>query len=92
MITIPVSEQETTINIDRDSPTARIYTCDSTMMTKLDKRCKSNPKEYKMLKEVDGGKWYSCPKKLIRFGTPKVMTEEQKQAARERMLKTTRKT
>ncbi len=34
---LQITEQETTVNIYRDSDTIRIYTSDTTMMTKLDK-------------------------------------------------------
>ena len=37
---LQITEQETTINIFRDSDTIRIYTSDTTMMTKLDKLAK----------------------------------------------------
>ena len=71
---VMIEEQETTISIYRDSDTAEIYTSDSTMMTKLDKRVRENPDSWKCVRvETMGGgaevvaKWYECPKRLISF-------------------------
>lgn len=41
----PISEQETTISIQRDSELAYIETTDQTMFTKLKKRVNENPEE-----------------------------------------------
>jgi len=82
---IPVNEQETVINFWRDSNIASVYTSDSTMITKLMKRVKSNPDEW-IIKEEHKARGevvaytYECPKKYISFRTKsKVMSDEQKQ-------------
>ena len=68
-----LEEQETTINIMRTDDFADIYTCDSTVMTKLNKRVKSNPDEWTIIEETknDSGRViarrYRCPKRLVSF-------------------------
>ena len=73
-MSVMIEEQETTISIYRDGETAEIYTSDSTMMTKLDKRVRENPEAWKCVRVEtigDGAeivaKWYECPKRLISF-------------------------
>ena len=48
---VPLEEQETIIQFNRDEKHATIYTSDSTMMTKLDKLCETAPDNYKCTKE-----------------------------------------
>lgn len=92
-MSVHVNEQETVINFMRDSDKAIIYTSDTTMLTRLHKLVEKNPKEWK---QIDQGKsngeivseTFECPKKLISFRSStasRVMTEEQRKAARERM-------
>lgn len=92
---LSVSEQETTVNFYRDSDICTVYTSDSTVMTKLDKLVE-NPKapRWKMKEEhrlQSGelvGKTYETHKRLISFRadiSTREMTEEQKEAAAERM-------
>ena len=46
-LSIPLNEQETTISFSRDSEQVDIWTNDRTMITKLDKLCKSSPAMYR---------------------------------------------
>lgn len=80
-MSIPIYEQETTINFSRDEINANLWTCDSTMITKLDK-IYPRSKEHK---DEDGNVWaveYEMDKTLLSYrkakrkGTP--MTEEHK--------------
>ena len=86
---LSVSEQETNVTFMRDEEFAKIYTSDSTMITKLDKLCKRYPKMYKLDYETPVGKGYICKDKgLISFRSKKrELTDEQKEAAGERMRK-----
>ena len=92
---VSVSEQETVIQFGREDKGCVIWTSDSTMMTKLDKRCKSSPKFYRLVEEVktqDGelaGKYYELSdKKMLSFRSNKrELTDEQKAAAAERFMK-----
>lgn len=95
---IGLEEQETVINIRRDSEFAEIWTSDTTTMTRLDKlaKNKSDWECYRVEKFKDGtvaGKWYRCPKKLVSYrgststGSRRFMTDEQKAATAERLKK-----
>ena len=90
---VPVEEQETVVNYNRSGQYAEVYTSDSTVMTKLDKRVKESG-DWKLVrteKFQDGNvaaKVYRCPKKLVSFRgstSTRVMTDEQKQQAAERL-------
>lgn len=62
---ISVAEQETVIQISRDEKVAHIWTCDTTVMTKLDKIYEVTDVAY-----VDGAvysKRYECPKEFVSF-------------------------
>ena len=86
---IPLEEQETLIHFMRGEDFATISTTDSTMITKLDKLCKSNPDMY-WLKSDDGySKIYKCrDKSMVSLRQKKrEVTEEQRKAAGERMKK-----
>lgn len=87
-------EMETAINWDEENKTAEFYTCSRKWITKLDKMCDKYPDTYKVKREIvieDKiiGKIYYLPSKLISIRTPsiRVMSEEQKEAARERFKK-----
>ena len=45
----PIEEQETTIQMDRNSDVATVYTSDYTYMTKLDKHVEGNPDEWRLV-------------------------------------------
>lgn len=88
MKAIPISEQETIINLSRDDMTAKVYTTDSTMITKLDKMVKKQPDKYKIVKQDEYGKWYTCPKKLIGFrcaAAHKTISDEERAKRSEHM-------
>ena len=91
---IPINEQETTINFQRDGEKAIIWTSDNTLITKLDKLCRASGK-YKLIEEskaqgVIVSKTYETDKKLISFRTDRVkreLTESQKKELAERAKK-----
>lgn len=92
---LSIAEQETSINFMRDSDICTVYTSDSTVMTRLDKLADSDKAPHWKLKEehrLQGGelvgKTYETHKRLISFRADiatREMTEEQKEAAAERM-------
>ena len=45
-LSVGIDEQETHISYMRDESYAKVYTSDSTQMTRLDKLCKINPDMY----------------------------------------------
>lgn len=93
LFSIPLDEQETTINFSRDSKEVSIWTNDKTMMTKLDKMVEKSPhytlKETGYIKGMVADKEYILDdKSLLSFRSDKktsAMTEEQKQEAAERL-------
>ena len=65
--TTPLDEQETTITIIRTQDAARVYTCDRTMITKLDGLCEKDPEHCKCERMDEYGKWYTLPRKCVRL-------------------------
>lgn len=92
---VPIAEQETVIQFNREGSRCKIWTTDSTMITRLKRLCKVSPDYYKLIKETktqDGdpaGNYYELSdKSLVSLRSTKitrVMTEEQKQIAAERL-------
>lgn len=92
--TIPVDEQETTINFSRRSEQAEIWTSDTTLMTKLDRMCKEAPENYQCVKvgRVKGNpvdkEYIIQDKTLISFRSRKmnrVLSEERRQEMSDNM-------
>lgn len=78
-MSLMIEEQETHVNFMRGDTRAKIYTSDSTMMTKLNKLLAVKNTEWKLEYEErlerTGeliGRCYSCPKKFISFRTKRV--------------------
>lgn len=92
---IPVNEQETVVNFTRGSDEARIYTTDTTVLTKLHKFISRNSKDWKLVRQDRDStghdviaETYSCPKSLISFRTAKqnrVLTDDQRREMAERL-------
>lgn len=83
---IPTSEQETVVQYDRNGETMTIYTSDTTQMTRLDK-IYSRHKEHRQAGEVVAVE-YVVDKSLLSYRSKRVkrvLTDEQKEAARARM-------
>lgn len=83
---LSMSEQETCISFSRDSDLCRIYTSDTTEMTRLDKLVKKSP-HWKLVEEHRArgenlelvAKTYETNKKLISFRSSfKELTEKQR--------------
>lgn len=86
---LSIQEQETYIHWMRDEEFATIYASDSTSITKLDKLCKTSPDMYQLIEETSISKTYRCnDKSLVSLRAKKrELTDEQKQAAGDRMRK-----
>lgn len=93
-IHVPFEDQETHINYSRFDKSCTIWTSDTTTITKLDRLCKSSPDYYKLAStgryngKVVNKEYLITDKTLVSFRSGKVkreMTEEQKEAARQRM-------
>ena len=91
---VSADEQETTINFSRTDKEAEIYTSDNTVLTKIKNMFSSDDCEWKLKNVVKDRKgnvvsvFFSVPKKLISLRAKTVkssLTDEQKQAAAERL-------
>lgn len=85
---IPFAEQETTITMIRADHTANVYTCDPTVMTKMDRLCKEHPDQFKLDRYDSFSKWYIVDKSSVKFHAKPSLSEEERarrsQAAKER--------
>ena len=79
-------ERETIINMNDAEPTANIFTQQAPMMRKLLKLAEERPDDVKILKQTEEMLEVSVPKKYVKIRPPRFMSEEQKIAARDRML------
>ena len=77
-------EKETIINYNQESGEAEVYTRDENVMRRLENLCRDYPDYYKKTKETSTDKEYRCPKNLIAFRKPVIMTDEQREKLRER--------
>lgn len=92
---VPTYEQETTISFYRDGKLVDVWTSDTTMMTKFDRKCVESPEDYKCIevgRSLDGlltNKRYTIKnKKLVSFRSgigKRNITDEQRARAAERM-------
>ena len=86
MRTVPIDEQETTINLEAILGVAEVYSCEPTMMRKLEKLAKEHPDEV-TLEHPDGyGIIAHVPKGYVSVRAPKKMnyTDEQRRVLAER--------
>lgn len=88
------SDRETCFGWQDDTQTCQLITFNKALLNKLDKLCKQYPETFKktgdqIFDDIKEGSEYEFPKRLISIRTPtkKVMSEEQRQAASERMKK-----
>lgn len=82
-------EQETIVSFNAEEDRAEVYTCEPVTMRKLHKLLDEKTSEF-ILKEITSDSMtVTCPKRCITFksGKKRELTEEQKQAFRERMQK-----
>lgn len=83
---VDLEKQETHISYMRDEDFAYLYTTDRTTMTKMDKRVKNSPELFSIDKQNDISKTYKFPKRLVSIrGKIREMSDEQRQAAAERL-------
>ena len=93
---LSIEEQEVSINFNRASDVATLYTSDITWIRSMDKKCEENPDTYKCIeigKMPDGtivSKTYSFPKKLVSTRKPmaqKNVSEDVKKIRMENLAK-----
>lgn len=74
-------ERETIIHFDDSEETATVYTCNKALQRKLSRFAEEN-KGYKLVKSDEDSQTYECPKKLICFRTPRILSEESREKMR----------
>ena len=80
---VPLEEQETVIQFDRNGTVCHVYTTDSTVMTKLDKRVKQ---DYVNGKPIAA--YYEFDRRFVLFRSKiPVATEKQRSQARKNLSK-----
>ena len=80
-------EQETIINFNAGEQTATVYTRDPAVMRKVDALVIEYPDVFKCIGETDIDKTYEMPKSVVTYRKPRRISEEQREAARERIMK-----
>lgn len=76
-------EQETIVNYNQEDKTASCFTCDQSLIRKLDILCEKSS-EIIVTKIGDGCKEYSFPKRWVKIKMPRQLSDEQRQKAAER--------
>ena len=80
-------EQETIINFNAQDQVATLYTRDPAVMRKVDALVIEYSDTFKCIGETDIDKTYSMPKSFVTYRKPRRISEEQREAARERIMK-----
>ena len=80
-------EQETIINFNAQDQMATLYTRDPAIMRKVDALVIDYPDTFKCIGETDIDKTYEMPKSVVTYRKPRRISEEQREAARERIMK-----
>ena len=80
-------EMETIVNYNAVEQTATVYTRDKSVMRKLDRLVADYPDSYKLLNQTDIDKTYSMPKSYVTYRKPRMISNEQREQARQRMAK-----
>lgn len=78
-------EQETTINFNAGEKMATVYTVDPTVIRNLDSLLIGYPDTFKCIKENDISKTYEMPESAVTYRKPRRLSEEQREAAKNRM-------
>ncbi len=77
-------EQETIINFNAQERSATLYTRDPAVIRRIDTLVNDYPDTFKCIGETDIDKTYEMPKSAVTYRKPRRLSEEQREAARER--------
>ena len=80
-------EYETIINYNAGEPTATVYARDKAVIRKLDTLVADFPNTYKLLKQDEVSKTYSFQKSYISYRKPRAVSTEQRERARQVMIR-----
>ena len=84
---LPRYEQESILNYNAGEQTATLYTRDKTVMRKLDTLVADFPDTYKLTEQDEVSKTYSFPKSHVSYRKPRTVSTEQRERARQMMIK-----
>ncbi|MEY8431015.1 hypothetical protein AALC75_10865 [Lachnospiraceae bacterium 48-42] len=87
MTNLTKCEMETVVNYNAGEQTATVYTRDKSVMRRLDRLVADYPDSYKLLNQTNIDKTYSMPKLYVTYRKPRVVSDEQREQARQRMAK-----
>ena len=83
---LTAEERETAITYDDSTEVATIYTANTALRKKLNKLCEQFPDTYQLKESNEFSSTYMCAnKKLIKFGKPSKISEEERKARSENM-------
>ena len=80
-------EMETIVNYNAAEQTATVYTRDKAVMRKLDRLVEAYPESYRLVDQTDIDKTYSMPKSYVTYRKPRMLSDKQREQARQRMEK-----
>lgn len=80
-------EQESILNYNAGEQTSPLYTREKAVMRKLDTLVADFPDIYKLTGQDKISKTYSFPKSYVNYRKPRRISKEQREQAREMMLK-----
>ena len=80
-------EMETMVNYNAAEQTATVYTRDKSVMRRLNRLVADYPDTYKLINQTDIDKTYSMPKTYVNYRKPRVLSDKQREQARQRMSK-----
>lgn len=84
-------EQETIVLYNEEEKTASIYTHNGAMQRKLLRLCSERPGEVQQTRENDqGGLTFEIPKKWVKIGASRILTDDQREVLRTRFIDNTR--
>ena len=79
-------ERETIINYNAEDKTATLYTRDPAVMRNVDALVIEYPDTFKCVGETDIDKTYEMPKSVVTYRKPRRLSDEQREAAKNRMI------
>ena len=82
---IPREEQETIINFNAKDKIAMVYTRDPTFMKQMDILVREYPDSFRCRSVSEVDRVYEVPAASITFRKPRILSDEQREAARERI-------
>ena len=82
---IPREEQETIINFNAKDKIATVYTRDPTFMKQMDILVREYPDTFRCRSVSEVDRVYEVPATSVTFRKPRILSDEQREAARERI-------